>query len=864
MRRPSSDTGYFEIYAYGDGQATLAMVAGLGSGGLLHYWNGAYVNTSTSYSTDTWYYVTLEFDVAADKYNYTVYDTSYNEVLRVNDISFGGAITNGIDRIKIRTSTDFNNIAYLDDVIVRKSAGAEPSVSFGSESNVIFKEAWSIVTKAISSNAGDTIRWRVYANDTSGNWAASDIYSFVTETDNTAPVITDFYQYPTTVNAGEQINATCIVSDAQTPANELAVTIEYKKNTSSTWLSASPVYGGATRQLIYTIGDSITAGHPGYDPNPSSGNIQSSYQYWLDSYMNSNTSSVVGGIGIYNLGVGGNTCDQVAARFGSVPANAAYVLILCGINDIAQHHAADEIKEDIYTLYNMSLAKNVTPILMTIMPDSVQSYCVNTTSVNTWLRTFTTEKGAILVDLYPYFYTGTDCYTNTSLFADDVHPNVVGYNLMGKIIWEQAFNQTYYSDTAGWQASIPVPTNEFTSDYDFRCNVSDGMFAATATDLHTVHVNGFPSTLTLNSPVDGYAIKSGDTVVFSYTPIISDTIQECRLYFNTTNTQVQKQDTYKTDDGTSDAVLRNENAGRIFTKAFKNVTIPGPADLTVEIVYALESGHTIMPIQLCNADPANYHECNASSQVLTHTFNLTGLSDGTLLRHTFTNIQQNLTSGPIVLRVMDTGGTYWAFKTKITSDNTSQVSSWYYTGSAWLDETTAWRNLIRFYVNYSSGTGGLGWGIKQTSTTITNNASNTFTVNNIASNTLWNVECIDGHSGSIFAAANRSIIIASNHAPTASLIAPTIGIANVELQVDGNGSTDPDNDTLAFSWSFGDTTYSSLARPLHTYLSEGFYTINLTATDPYGLSDSKIALIEILPADTPRGAGATLEVTVTS
>lgn len=41
-------------------------------------------------------------------------------------------------------------------------------------------ENWSNVTQVINSTVGATIRWKVYANDTSNSWNASDTYSFVT------------------------------------------------------------------------------------------------------------------------------------------------------------------------------------------------------------------------------------------------------------------------------------------------------------------------------------------------------------------------------------------------------------------------------------------------------------------------------------------------------------------------------------------------------------------------------------------------------------------------------------------------------------------------------------------------------------
>jgi len=41
---------------------------------------------------------------------------------------------------------------------------------------------WSNVTKTINSTVGCTIRWKIYANDTSNNWNASEVFSYTTTT----------------------------------------------------------------------------------------------------------------------------------------------------------------------------------------------------------------------------------------------------------------------------------------------------------------------------------------------------------------------------------------------------------------------------------------------------------------------------------------------------------------------------------------------------------------------------------------------------------------------------------------------------------------------------------------------------------
>jgi hypothetical protein len=180
IRRDSNAAGDYDLKVYGDTQTTLALSAGLGGSGTFHYWNGALVDTGMAYDANTWYLVKVEFDTATDKYNFAVYDTSFSELVRVNGISFGTAVTNGIDRIKFATDALFSGYGYLDDVAVNKWNSAEPEADVGAEATPEHTMAWSTATAVLNSTAGRTIRWKFDANDTSGNETASEIFSFVT------------------------------------------------------------------------------------------------------------------------------------------------------------------------------------------------------------------------------------------------------------------------------------------------------------------------------------------------------------------------------------------------------------------------------------------------------------------------------------------------------------------------------------------------------------------------------------------------------------------------------------------------------------------------------------------------------------
>ena len=71
-----------------------------------------------------------------------------------------------------------------------------------------------------------------------------------------------------------------------------------------------------------------------------------------------------------------------------------------------------------------------------------------------------------------------------------------------------------------------------------------------------------------------------------------------------------------------------------------------------------------------------------------------------------------------------------------------------------------------------------------------------------------------------------------NHAPVAVATADTTsGKMSLTVNFNGAGSSDPDGDTLAFAWDFGDGTSSTEMNPTHVYTAVGSFVAVLTVDD---------------------------------
>jgi len=94
----------------------------------------------------------------------------------------------------------------------------------------------------------------------------------------------------------------------------------------------------------------------------------------------------------------------------------------------------------------------------------------------------------------------------------------------------------------------------------------------------------------------------------------------------------------------------------------------------------------------------------------------------------------------------------------------------------------------------------------------------------------------DGHGNSDTDTTTLNPTDPPNTAPTARIT----GMSCTDLTCSFNGTTssDPENDTLTYSWDFGDGDTSTDPTPSHLYASSGAKTVSLTVDDAHGHTDT--------------------------
>jgi lysophospholipase L1-like esterase len=186
-----------------------------------------------------------------------------------------------------------------------------------------------------------------------------------------------------------------------------------------------------TRVTIVGIGDSTTAGTPGFRspieaPPSGAGDVESQYAYWLERAHPDWQ--------ILNRGVNGERSDQIRERFNRdvVAAKPSVVVIIAGVNDIYRGRSAAAVQVELEAMYDAAHASQIGLVTGTIIPFNTATADQNDRMrlVNDWIRQYTASHSDV-----------TFCDTRTAVATpgnpdrlvsspDDLHPSPDGYRLM--------------------------------------------------------------------------------------------------------------------------------------------------------------------------------------------------------------------------------------------------------------------------------------------------------------------------------------------------------------------------------------------------------------------------------------------------
>jgi lysophospholipase L1-like esterase len=208
---------------------------------------------------------------------------------------------------------------------------------------------------------------------------------------------------------------------------------------------------GRPGPLVATLGDSITAGWPRWDPDPKwrawlrrnwhrKMTRRSQYQFWADRLKPR--------LRFRNCGVPGERTDQISPRLDGCARNANVLLIQGGTNNLLQafkgelpRTPVEEVGFASAGLRGMVVAARRAGVRRVLLADvlpiekTTRAQAAKVRRLNRAIRGIGRDKN---VEIVPFFAT-LSAHGNPGRFAaganaDKVHPSVTGYRMLGRVL----------------------------------------------------------------------------------------------------------------------------------------------------------------------------------------------------------------------------------------------------------------------------------------------------------------------------------------------------------------------------------------------------------------------------------------------
>jgi lysophospholipase L1-like esterase len=194
----------------------------------------------------------------------------------------------------------------------------------------------------------------------------------------------------------------------------------------------------ARTTLVATLGDSITAGSPGYDPDPRmretlgfGADAKSQWQYWAQKAHP--------GLRFRNCGVYGQRTDQIARRLEDCAKGAQVLVVQGGINDIAQGRSVETAAGNLRRMVRRGKELGLQVLVANVLPWN-NGYPEADAKIRRLNALIARLAKAEHVRVLPFYSTLEDPSRPGRMeeewTSDGDHPSIEGYRLLG----ERAFS----------------------------------------------------------------------------------------------------------------------------------------------------------------------------------------------------------------------------------------------------------------------------------------------------------------------------------------------------------------------------------------------------------------------------------------
>jgi lysophospholipase L1-like esterase len=192
---------------------------------------------------------------------------------------------------------------------------------------------------------------------------------------------------------------------------------------------------GGDQRLIAALGDSITAGNPGYDPDPATrrrlglgNNPESQWEWWAERKHPD--------LEFRNCGVRGERTDEIASRLEDCSSGADAVVIQGGTNDVVEGVPVRAAARNLRRMVEAARAENLDVALADVLPLN-PAHPAADRPIAELNRRIEGIAAAEHVRLLPFHETLQDPdhpgLIERAWTADGIHPSVAGYRRLGEL-----------------------------------------------------------------------------------------------------------------------------------------------------------------------------------------------------------------------------------------------------------------------------------------------------------------------------------------------------------------------------------------------------------------------------------------------